>query len=272
MKKLIAILFILAAKLTFAQTQQFICDYISVPDSTQKEVSHSEITVLNICKTQSEYFSMDRFLSDSTLLEDSKKGLISMPTNKTMSSDRVNKNANSDKITFVSKIGWTKYFVDETLNYQWKLHPEYISILNYKAQKATTDFGGRKWIAWFAKDIPFQDGPYKFKGLPGLIVKIEDETKSHQFELKGIKNIEDDFIYPELNNYKRVDLPYKKFIKAYQNYRESPAADMVGKFTDQTDSEGNFKKGIEIFREFEKQRIEDVEKDNNIIEIDLIKK
>ena len=48
---------------------------------------------------------------------------------------------------------------------------------------------GRKWTAWFTTEIPIQDGPYKFRGLPGLIVKIEDETKSHCFALNGIKNL-----------------------------------------------------------------------------------
>ena len=45
--------------------------------------------------------------------------------------------------------------------------------------KAVTEFAGRKWTAWFTEELPFQDGPYKFRGLPGLIVKLEDATQSH---------------------------------------------------------------------------------------------
>lgn len=58
----------------------------------------------------------------------------------------------------------------------------------FNTQKAETNFAGRKWIAWFTSDIPFQDGPYKFHGLPGLIVKIESADKTHSMELKGVKN------------------------------------------------------------------------------------
>jgi GLPGLI family protein len=63
--------------------------------------------------------------------------------------------------------------------------PEKQKIGSWEAQKATTEFAGRKWTAWFAEELPFNDGPYKFKGLPGLIVKISDETNSHSMELRG---------------------------------------------------------------------------------------
>ena len=33
----------------------------------------------------------------------------------------------------------------------------------------------------------FIDGPYKFSGLPGLIVKVEDEKGDYSFDLKNQK-------------------------------------------------------------------------------------
>lgn len=256
----------------FAQTKQFIYEYISLPDSTQKKTMESEIMVLNINKVNSEYFSYDMYVSDSAMLDGSKKGLWLMPSNKKMTQDRVLKINNAKQIKFITVIGDSKYFVDEIVDLKWKLHPEYITVLNYKAQKATTEFGGRNWTAWFAKDIPFQDGPYKFKGLPGLIIKIEDDTKSHKFELKGIKNLSYDVVYPDLNNFQQINIDYPKFVKIYKNYRISPMADMVGKFPDQTDSEGKFRTGQQVFRLFENNVLERLKKDNNIIEIELLKK
>jgi GLPGLI family protein len=41
-------------------------------------------------------------------------------------------------------------------------------------ENATTKFGGRNWTAWFCEQIPFQEGPYKFRGLPALIFEISD--------------------------------------------------------------------------------------------------
>lgn len=260
MKKLKVILLILIANFYFAQTKQFLYEYITVPDSTEKAVHFSAIMVLNIDHEKSEYFNYEQSVSDSTIHAEIKDGsyFLKPPAppqkrNKINIRDRVVKKSNSNTIEYLTKIAESDYLVQENIDLKWKLYPEYISVLDYKAQKATAEFGGRKWIAWFTKDIPFQDGPYKFEGLPGLIVKIEDESKSHQFQLKGIKNVNNDFIYPELNNYSKINLTYQKFIKAYKNYRESPAADLIGKILDQRDASGNFRKGSDIIREIEKK-------------------
>ncbi|MFW2135930.1 GLPGLI family protein [Chryseobacterium sp. TY4] len=68
----------------------------------------------------------------------------------------------------------------------------------WDCQKARTDVAGRKWTACFTSSIPLQDGPYKFRGLPGVIVKITKHNESIAFELKAIQNIskrdlDDDF-------------------------------------------------------------------------------
>ena len=57
------------------------------------------------------------------------------------------------------------------------------------SSKKRQEFAGRKWTAWFCRRTSFNDGPYKFKGLPGLIVKISDETNSHSMELREPLNL-----------------------------------------------------------------------------------
>ncbi|MGV4529341.1 GLPGLI family protein [Ornithobacterium rhinotracheale] len=61
-------------------------------------------------------------------------------------------------------------------------------ILGYAVQKATTQYGGRNWVAWFAKDIPFAYGPYIFGGLPGLILEVYDTEDEHHFTATGMDN------------------------------------------------------------------------------------
>lgn len=70
---------------------------------------------------------------------------------------------------------------------KWIITSERDSLLGYQCIKATTKYGGRSYIAWFAPDIPVPYGPWKFNGLPGLILVIRDTEKNFCFECCGIK-------------------------------------------------------------------------------------
>ena len=61
------------------------------------------------------------------------------------------------------------------------------SIMGYECRKATTEFAGRNYTAWFTPEIPLPFGPYKFGGLPGLILKIEDAEQQFIWEAKGFE-------------------------------------------------------------------------------------
>ena len=56
-------------------------------------------------------------------------------------------------------------------------------VAGYECQQAITTFCGRTWEAWFTRDIPVSEGPYKFYGLPGFIVKVRDTHDNYVFEL-----------------------------------------------------------------------------------------
>lgn len=118
----------------------------------------------------------------------------------------------------------------EKPDFKWSISTEKVKIGEYNTQKATTEFGGRKWIAWFSTDIPFQDGPYKFNGLPGLIVKVEDLEKNYSWELKGNKKVEN---FDELTQMEKMmpggagkitEVPRDKFEKTFSDYKKDPFA------------------------------------------------
>ena len=70
-------------------------------------------------------------------------------------------------------LGYQKNSVDGIHDgYQLRVYARLEKIGEFETQKAETFIFGRKWTAWFSPEIPIQDGPYKFRGLPGLIVKI----------------------------------------------------------------------------------------------------
>lgn len=80
------------------------------------------------------------------------------------------------------------YVYDSTENLVWNLNGDLKNFKNFVLQKATTEFGGRKWIAWFCKEMPISFGPYKFHGLPGLIFELYDEKRNYLFQLQEVRN------------------------------------------------------------------------------------
>ncbi|WP_282070183.1 GLPGLI family protein [Olleya namhaensis] len=89
-----------------------------------------------------------------------------------------NKLSSTETITFDNSL----YLVTEALSkLEWDLsHADTLKIGTYICNKATTSFRGRNYIAWYTNDIAITFGPWKFHGLPGLILDMYDET--HKFE------------------------------------------------------------------------------------------
>lgn len=77
-------------------------------------------------------------------------------------------------------------YVEDAVVPQWKIESETQEILGYTCQKATTKYLGRNYVAWFATQIPINSGPWKLRGLPGLILKAQDYNKEYIFEAIGI--------------------------------------------------------------------------------------
>lgn len=76
-------------------------------------------------------------------------------------------------------------------NMEWNILDDTLEIGGFRTQKAVCDYGGRQWEAWFAEELPFDDGPYKFHGLPGLILQISDTRGHYRFDFKSIEVVAD---------------------------------------------------------------------------------
>lgn len=70
---------------------------------------------------------------------------------------------------------------------QWNITGEKKTIDAFEAIKARTDFRGRSYTAWFTTDIPIDIGPWKFHGLPGLILEVYDDEKGVQFYMSSVQ-------------------------------------------------------------------------------------
>lgn len=100
---------------------------------------------------------------------------------------QIYKNYPEGKITYTDFFPVDYYKYEEPLNaFNWEITDEKKMMGIYSIQKAITNYAGRTWEAWFTPEIPVNEGPYKFNGLPGLILRIQD-TKGHfVFEVDDI--------------------------------------------------------------------------------------
>jgi len=83
------------------------------------------------------------------------------------------KNFSTDRLISEERIFTKAFVVEDNLQlFKWTIEADTLTVLSQKCRKASTKFRGREYIAYFAEDIPIPDGPYKFNGLPGLILKV----------------------------------------------------------------------------------------------------
>lgn len=118
---------------------------------------------------------------------------------------------NSD-IRYFEKVGMALLSYKEPTINNWRLIDESKIINSFKCKKAEVTYKGRNWVAWYSVDIPLPYGPYKFTGLPGLIIKITDQNGDYDFEL--VKSLSSD-------NLKDAILTIKE--KRYSNAKETTA-------------------------------------------------
>lgn len=97
------------------------------------------------------------------------------------------------------------YYTEPIPKIQWKLDEDIDTICGYECQKATCTWRGREYTAWFAPELPFQLGPWKFGGLPGLIMKIADSKNEYTFEAIAVEQGSFPIYKPRGSHYKKVD-------------------------------------------------------------------
>jgi porphyromonas gingivalis family protein len=105
----------------------------------------------------------------------------------------------------------------------WTVSDSTKTILGYDCAMATCEYRGRKWTAWFAVDIPIQDGPWKLSGLPGLILEASESAGQHGFTATGIQTTRRQ-ITPVLgkDHYEKTDRI--SMLKALRKFEDNPEA------------------------------------------------
>lgn len=171
----------------------------------------------------------------------------------------------SEGIEYFQLIGMAKLSYKEPILSNWKLIDETKIINTIPCKKAEIKFKGRTWIAWYSTTIPFPFGPYKFNGLPGLIVKIADSNEDYDFELvKSLssKEFNGKFVNIFINRYTdAIETTQLKFERALKDSFDNPVGTIFNTNT-------TIIQGQEIIRNRQIEREKNRNKENPLELID----
>lgn len=193
--------------------------YIDLKEKNQKKES---LTKLQLLKSQSKFSDTngDEFIRvynsfDSKELKPNDFQELMKLEGKDIYKKTLFKDFTKRTVTVQNKIAGLVFQYEENIpQLNWKITKEMKELIGYKCRKATINFRGRSFIAWYTDDIPVSDGPHIFNGLPGLILEIKDSKGEYTFVANQIskktesvyKNIDTKIIKTERDSYRRADL------------------------------------------------------------------
>lgn len=144
---------------------------------------------------------------DAAFLADTKKLLVR---------SGIFKNTQNNLLTFVAPAGLNTYLIEEPVpEIKWEITEETKDVKGYTCQKATCRFRGRDYEAWFCAALPYNNGPWKLGGLPGLILEAYDVHQDVKFSFVAFGKGSD---IPSFSIPQGMD---KITAKAYRQYIEA---------------------------------------------------
>ncbi len=173
---------------------------IEVTDTTKRD-SHffKDPVMLRIGKNKSVFCGTKRLWQDSIMVCD-KATFFAMDQARIMSGKRddtqlpsghywsyIYKNIPDGKVTerlYFDMERWQ--YSEDWEKPEWEIGDSTKIILGYECVEAVANYRGRRWTAWFAPEIPIQEGPWKLCGLPGLILEARDANRDYVFEANGL--------------------------------------------------------------------------------------
>ena len=139
--------------------------------------------------TAKDSLERDDVKNNQTVIEDGENGGGSIYNGMKVSEQGDQVVYHIKKKTMWSNILYVKQFyvkeVAPTIN--WKISKETKKIGKFNCKKATANFRGRNYIAWFTTEIAVPFGPWKLHGLPGLILEAYDANKEVSWSFKSVQ-------------------------------------------------------------------------------------
>lgn len=170
-----------------AQNKTYCIDYF-VTKKTNEPVSFTYFAKLTFDNKKAVFItdlSSEKIIKDS--LHDDFSVYLPTKIDPTFK-DCVISNTTNNIIQFTEEVGDKNYVITDSIPaFDWKIENKTKTIAGITCTKATSNFRGRNYIAWFTYSIPIATGPWKFRGLPGLILEVYDDELKYIWQATKIK-------------------------------------------------------------------------------------
>lgn len=262
-------------------TQRLVYDFTFQTDSTDSSTKTKNQYALDIFDDHSKFVSYTKLKRD-VYIDSMTKAIDAMGGIQNVKSLNINfSNMGSGaqyeifkfpggKMKFIQKFGRELYAYEEDMNsFNWNITDHTEKYGTYNCQLAKLNYGGRNWNALFTTEVQINNGPYKFYGLPGLIVKMWDDKNQCLFELAEIKAVTDakqgipTASIVKKSEYKKVEENAKTQTRAIASGMTAGASTNVTAIN-MRDQNGNEISAAEIQR----RRALQQKKNNNQLELD----
>lgn len=230
MKQIVTTAMLMAVGLTYANTQALydcIYRYDMTGNANGKEISETSNCMLLIGEEQSKFYDYAAFRLDSvSSIQGLSDDIIKIFEEEKLKTEtyfeqEINTSLKDNKLTVFCDMSPERYKYTEKLPLvKWELSEISDTICGYPCKKATGEYGGRKWQAWYSEEIPVPFGPWKITGLPGLVLKAQDEEGIHTFEAISFRQGNGEFAPSKIPN--QLSISRDKFVELKNQYDIDP--------------------------------------------------
>jgi len=114
---------------------------------------------------------------------------------------------------------------ESTPSLDWTLTADTLNINGYRCSRAEVTFRGVRWTVWYTEEVPSSVGPWRLRGLPGLIVKATGDA--HTFTLAELRREASAITYASDVKIERMKYPkllkYRNEVFGSKQYPKNPA-------------------------------------------------
>ena len=104
-----------------------------------------------------------------------------------------------DTLIYWDKVFQKDYEYEEKPNFEWSFLSQTKIISGYNCRLASVNYSGRTWFAWYAIELPINAGPYKFRGLPGLIIDCYDKDMNYRWQFFKLYKSEKKIVFQKFH-------------------------------------------------------------------------